>query len=500
MLALRSNGVLLHLTCLPSPFGVGDLGPQAYAFADLLARAGQSCWQILPLNPTSPLSGESPYSSDSAFAGNTLLISPEELQSQGYITHRELQPYEGELRERVDYDLARQCRSDLLEKAYGRFSRNEPLEEYTQFCSSQAHWLEDYALFRSLKEIHGWEVPWRQWPRAVRHREPEELQRCRRELADSIAREKFGQYIFHLQLSRLKAYCNRAGIQLFGDLPIYINLDSADVWSRPELFDLDEDLQPRMLAGVPPDYFSDTGQLWGNPVYCWEELRRQGFSWWLQRLGHNLWMFDILRIDHFRGLVAFWEVPSGEDTAENGQWREAPGEEFLRAVFRRFPGARIVAEDLGDISPDVRETMHRFQLPGMRPMLFAFGEDNPQSLYMPHNIPQNAVAYTGTHDTNTARGWFEEEAGPVQRQALFNYLGREIPEGQVAGDLLRLAMMCPARLTIAPWQDILGLDSAARMNTPGTTAGNWLWRLLPHQLSQQAEQDLRLLTRIYGRV
>ena len=501
MLPIRSSGVLLHITSLPSPFGVGDLGPEAYHFADFLARAGQSCWQILPLAPTSPGAGESPYSSDSAFAGNPLLISPDLLERDGYLRPGEARTHAAAPTKEADFQLARDCREKMLERAFHRFLEAEHSPRgYTAFCSAQAHWLEDYALFRALKTAYGHNVPWTEWPAELKHRDPEALSVCLRNMGTAVEREKFRQFLFFNQWKRLRKACRQRGVQIFGDLPIYVSLDSADVWSQPDLFKLNSELQPETVAGVPPDYFSATGQLWGNPVYDWDRLRETGFSWWLARLGHNLELFDMVRIDHFRGMVGYWEVPADAESAVHGWWQRAPADEFLRAVYRRFPEARIVAEDLGEITADVRETMACFGLPGMKPIIFGFTSEDPGSTLLPHNIEPLSVAYTGTHDTNTVRGWLEEEAGTENRRWLEDYLGREVDEESVAAELVRLGMMSPARLMITPLQDVLGLSSEARMNTPATSGGNWSWRVLPEQLSSDAAEWLRSISRIYGRI
>jgi len=501
MLPIRSSGVLLHITSLPSPYGIGDLGPEAYRFAEFLERAGQLYWQILPLSPTSPGSGESPYSSDSAFAGNPLLISPDLLEQDGYLHPGEAQAYKSEPSDTADFELARGCREDLLERAFRRFLHEECSPHgYAEFCSSQAHWLEDYALFRALKAAHGWDVPWTEWPGELKYRDSGCLSACLRDMATAVEREKFRQFLFFSQWQRLRGFCRHKGMHIFGDLPIYVSLDSADVWSRPELFKLDHERKPHVVAGVPPDYFSETGQLWGNPVYDWQRLRETGFAWWLARLERNLELFDMVRIDHFRGLVGYWEVPADAETAQDGWWQAAPGTEFLRAVYRRFPEARIVAEDLGEITADVRETMAHFGLPGMKPIIFGFTSEDPGSTLLPHNIEPLSVAYTGTHDTNTVRGWFEEETSAENRQWLADYLGREVHEESVAAEMIRLGMMSPALLMITPMQDVLGLASHARMNTPATTTGNWSWRVLPDQLSAEAADWLRSVTRTYGRI
>ena len=311
--------------------------------------------------------------------------------------------------------------------------------------------------------------------------------------------QKFLQYVFFQQWNSLRSYCNQRGIQIFGDIPIYVEHDGVDVWTNPELFKLDNGKKPQVVAGVPPDYFSETGQRWGNPIYRWDVLKDTGYAWWIRRLQHNIKLFDLIRIDHFRGFVGYWQVPAGEANAINGRWVEAPAEDFLNALLRRFPQLPIIAEDLGVITPDVREIMHRFELPGMKVLLFAFGDDLPTNPYIPHNLPRNCVLYTGTHDNNTTRGWFEREAAPEIKERLFRYLGREVPAEYIHWELIRLAMMSVANMVIFPMQDILGLGEEARMNRPATSQGNWQWQLSPEQLTPSLAERLLGMTELYGR-
>ena len=494
----RGSGILLHMTSLSSPFGIGDLGPEAYRFADMLAETKQSFWQILPLTPTNPAYGNSPYQSVSAFAGNPLLISPELLVRDGLLEESDLEDLPTYPEGRVDHAIVATYKDKIFTQAAERFARKSDHYGYREFCFQNVSWLDDFALFQALKSHFSGKI-WTEWAPEVRDRQPEALQSLKRELHDKIGRIKFFHYIFFQQWLSLKAYCNERGIQIFGDIPIYVIHDSVDVWANPELFELDDNKKPFVVAGVPPDYFSETGQLWGNPLYRWDRLRESGYDWWLRRLERNGKLFDFVRVDHFRGFVGYWEVPAGETNAINGRWVEAPAEDFFNALLRRFPRLPIIAEDLGVITPDVREIMHRFELPGMKVLLFAFGDDSATNPYLPHNLPRDCVVYTGTHDNNTTRGWFEREATPETKKRLFRYLGREVPTEEVHWELIRLAMMSAAKMAIIPMQDILGLGEETRMNRPSTTKSNWQWQLLPGQLTPSLAERLREMTEVYGR-
>lgn len=495
----RGSGILLHITSLPSPFGVGDLGPWAYRFADFLSQTKQSYWQILPLNPTDQTSGNSPYNSNSAFAGNTLLISPELLIESGFLTKKDIDAIPLFPNERCDYSSVIPYKVQLFHQAYKRFKTNKiERNTYEEFCTQNGEWLEDFALFVVMKNHFNGKA-WSEWKEGLRDRNPEDLEKIRNNFYDELDREKFLQYLFFKQWFSLKRYCNEKGIKLIGDIPIYVNYDSVDVWTNTDIFKLDEEKKPLFSAGVPPDYFSKTGQLWGNPIYRWDVLQRTGFKWWFQRIAHNFQLFDIVRIDHFRGFVAFWEVPANEKTAINGYWVAVPAAEFFTALLEKFPTISLIAEDLGFITPDVKEIMNHFGFPGMRILLFAFGEDLPTHPYLPHNYIPNCIVYTGTHDNNTVRGWFKNETTPQDRQRLFRYLGSKVSVGQLPKKLIRLAMMSIANTVIIPMQDILGLGEEARMNRPSTTIGNWEWRLLPDQLTSSHAEMLLELTYTYGR-
>jgi 4-alpha-glucanotransferase len=495
----RGSGILLHVTSLPSSYGVGDLGPEAYRFTDFLAQAKQSYWQVLPLNPTNPAYGNSPYSSISAFAGNTLLISPDLLIEEGLLCREDLEPIPPFPEGRCDFSEVIPYKEKLLERAYQRFNQyGKRRESFEAFCSENSSWLEDFALFVVLKKHFGEKV-WNQWPRELRDRDLNSLGAIKKESHNQIEKEKFWQYLFFKQWHSLRNACQEKGVHLFGDLAIYVSLDSADVWANPGLFKLDAEKRPAFVSGVPPDYFSETGQLWGNPVYRWNVLKKSNFQWWIERIAHNLKLFDVVRIDHFLGLVAYWEIPAGEKTAINGRWVKAPAKDFLNTLNKNFPYLPIVAEDLGVITPDVREVMNHFGLPGMKILQFAFGEDNPMHPFLPHNYEKNFLVYTGTHDNNTVRGWFEEEASTEDKRRLFRYLGREVPVEEIHWELIRLAMMSVAQSVILPMQDVLGLGREARMNRPSIAHGNWEWRLRPVQITASVSERLLEITEIFGR-
>ncbi len=493
----RLNGILLHLTSLPSQYGIGDLGPSAYRFADFLSETGQSLWQILPVNPPRP-DHYSPYLSPSAFAGNPLLISPELLVQDGLLQEVDLQPRPEFPANRVDFPSVVALKKEILERAYNSFAKSEKPWEYEQFCAQSTYWLDDFALFVALEDRFVGQV-WNQWPHDLRDRHPEAIERAKGELSETIERAKFFQYIFYKQWTVFRDYCNGKGVRIFGDIPIYVDFNSADVWAHPTMFRLDEHKSPLVVSGVPPDYFSRTGQLWGHPIYRWEALEESGYEWWMERIGHNLKLCDLVRIDHFRGFVGYWEVPAGEKTAMNGTWTDGPGARFFEAVVERFPELPIIAEDLGVITPDVVEVMEKFDFPGMKILLFAFGDDPATNPYIPHNLVRNCVAYTGTHDNNTARGWFEEDISEEEKRRVLNYLGREVPAEEIHWELIRMVMMSVADMAVFPMQDILGLGAEDRMNMPSVTDGNWRWRLVPEILTRELRERILLMTETYGR-
>ena len=498
MIHTRGNGILLHVTSLPSAYGIGDFGPAAYRFVEALERARQHYWQILPLNPTRARYGNSPYSSPSAFALNTLLISPELLARDGFIDPEDLEPHPDLPEDRVAFEAVAWYRERLLGLAHRRFCESEPESDYESFCTRAAWWLDDHALFVALK-AHFRGQEWNRWPEEIRGRQPEALEDMRRRLADKIRKETFLQYLAARQWSALRRYCAGRGIQVIGDIPIYVAYDSVDVWQNPGIFKLDDNLRPTVVAGVPPDMFSKTGQLWGNPIYDWALLRDRGYDWWVNRIARAGELYDLFRIDHFRAFANYYEVPAGDTTAENGTWVDGPGTDFFEVLARRFPCFAIVAEDLGANTPAVQELLDRFGFPGMKILLFAFGAELPGSAHAPHNYVPNLICYTGTHDNNTARGWFEEEASEEDKQRFFAYIGREVAADEVHRELVRLAMTSVARASIIPMQDLLGLGAAARMNYPSTTSGNWEWRMTPVEFAGAPFEWLRNLTVLSGR-
>lgn len=496
----RGSGILLHITSLPSPYGIGDLGPWAYQFADFLSEAKQKYWQFLPLNPTDQGSGNSPYSSPSAFAGNPHLISPDLLFESGFLTREEIIKTPSFSQKRCDYPSVIPYKNHLLHRAYERFKSNKKEKgAFDEFSIKNKFWLEDFALFIVIKH-HFRGKAWGDWDQALRDRNPRHLEELRKHYHDAIEQEEFLQYLFFKQWLSLKKYCNEKGLKLIGDIPIYVNCDSADVWTNADHFKLDGEKRPLCVAGVPPDYFSKTGQLWGNPVYCWEILKERGYQWWFERMGHNLQLFDLLRIDHFRAFIAYWEVPASEKSAIQGQWVEAPAHDFFTALLQKFAADSLIAEDLGVITQDVKEVMNRFGLPGMRILQFAFDGDLATHPYLPHNFVPNCVVYTGTHDNNTLKGWFEKEAKSETKQRLFRYLGKNVSSNELPKELIRLLMMSIANTVITPLQDLLGLGDEARMNRPSTARGNWEWRLTPDQLTSSHKEMLLEFTSIYNRV
>src|SRR5215813_5359576 len=488
----RASGLLLHLTSLPSPYGIGDLGPAALSWIDRLHQAGQSWWQALPLGPTGY--GNSPYQSLSSFAGNGLLISPDWLIEDELLQPSDCQP--GSFSQtQIDYNAVIPFKYGLLEKAWANFSagaRADLRPAYEQFRKDQADWLEDYALFRALKaRFNG--AYYLEWPAELVRRDPAAINRVRHELADEIGLVSFAQFLLFRQGDRLKAHARSKGLGLIGDLPFFVSPDSSDVWAHPEFFLLDEQRRPRFAAGVPPDYFSAQGQLWGNPVYDWDALRESGYRWCISRLRSLLAHVDVIRLDHFRAFAAAWHVPAGARNAQSGKWVPGPGARFFQAVQRELGGLPFIVEDLGFITSDVHALRDRFQLPGTRVLQFAFDghSDNP---YLPHNYVPNTVVYTGTHDNPTTRAWYEDLPDD-QRKVMWDYLRREAGESdEVAWELIRLAWASKAALAMAPLQDVLNLGRDALMNVPGQAEGNWRWRCTDEMLSAPVFQRLRDLT------
>jgi 4-alpha-glucanotransferase len=498
MIGERSSGLLLHVTSLPSPFGIGDVGPAALAWIGRLQQAGQSWWQALPLGPTGY--GNSPYQPSSTFAGNELVISPEWLIEDELLRASDCQPGAFPQHE-TDYDAVIPFKHGLLQTAWSRFTggaRSDLRPAFERFCHEQSHWLDDYALFRALK-VRFAGAYYVEWPAELVQREQSALDRARRELADHIGLACFVQFLLSRQTARLKTCAHDKGVKLIGDLPFFVSPDSSDVWANPELFLLDEQRRPRFVAGVPPDYFSATGQLWGNPVYNWDALRSSGYRWWIDRLRALLTHVDVIRLDHFRGFAAAWHVPTGAPTAESGDWRPGPGTDFLRAAQTDLASLPFIAEDLGRITPDVYTLRDQFQLPGMRVLQFAFDgrSDNP---HLPNNYTTNTVAYTGTHDNPTTHGWYEDLPGD-QRRNMWNYLKRsEGASDEAAPALMDLAWSSSAAVAMAPLQDVLNLGDQARMNVPGRPGGNWRWRCTEDMLSGRAFERVRKLTESSNRL
>jgi len=495
----RASGILLHITSLNSKFGIGDFGQTSYDFVDFLSKSKQTYWQVLPLNPTEPTYGHSPYSSPSSFAGNSLLISLELMKEDGYLSASDLVDAPVFPAGHVDFSKVLSYKSKLLRKAYDlNVSGIAQHTKFKQFCIENKHWLDDYCLYKSIKGDSGYET-WRDFPEDMRNRKSGSLENWYEKEAHFILYNKFLQFIFFKQWFSLKKYANDAGIKIIGDLPYYINYDSSDVWANQEIFKLDEYKNPEFVAGVPPDYFSKTGQLWGNPVYRWDKLKDTGYSWWLKRIGHNLTMFDKLRLDHFRGFVSYWEVKSGETTAISGQWIHLDAYDFLDTLFSKYGKSGFIVEDLGLITDDVKEIIKHYDIPGMKILLFAFGDDFPYGDYLPTNIENNCVMYTGTHDNNTVVGWWNQEATEIEKARVKEYLGKEIEDSDINWELIEVALGSKADTAIFPMQDILGLGASARMNTPSTKFGNWRWKLESDEFFTKIIEKLLRLSDYYER-
>jgi len=500
----RSSGILLHISSLPSAYGIGDLGPAAYAFADFLAASRQQYWQVLPLVPTGL--GHSPYSSPSTFASNPLFISVDNLNELGLVSQDDVMAQRTPAADQVDFHNLIPARERLLSLAFDNFERGHgsvDRDAFERYSQTNADWLDDYAEFMTLRSAFE-SRSWTDWPAEFAQRHNDAMQALRRDRATDIRRQKFWQFLFHVQWTRLKAYCNERHIRIFGDLPIYVAHDSADVWANPELFHLNEHGHASLVAGVPPDYFSETGQRWGNPIYRWEVMQQNDYAWWYQRLKRVLERVDLLRLDHFRGFDAYWAIDGREPTAVNGQWLDAPGEHFFSRMRDRLGRLPVVAEDLGIITDGVRELMRRFGFPGMAVMQFGY-ESDPDSTFLPHNFIRELIAYTGTHDNDTLTGWWQTHAS-TQSSDEFNrardYARRYLdlrPDDDFARQSIRALWSSVADVAIIPVQDLIGLGSSARMNTPGTAEGNWGWRLLPDQLTHDHAEYLRSITEIYGR-
>lgn len=474
MVEERISGVLLHVTSLPSYGGVGDFGPAAHAFVDFLAAGKQRIWQVLPLSPTGY--GSSPYSALSAFAGNPLLISLELLAEQGWIGWERLEGMPGHDGQ-VDFGVAWERKIPLIEEAAGNFldrCSDEQRLKFQRFCTENLSWLSDYGLFAVLRRMHAY-ASWHEWPVEYARRKGDALTRLLTEKSRELAVEQVVQYFFNEQWCSLRAYCTKQNIRILGDVAIFVSYDSADVWTNPELFELDEDLRPLRVSGVPPDYFSATGQRWGNPLYRWGTLKERGFDWWVARIRRSLTLYDVIRLDHFRGFEAFWSIAAEEETAVNGQWIKAPGHELFQRLKEVFGDLPFVAEDLGLITKEVDELREHYGMPGMRILQFGFS-DRGSHLYLPHRFVPNTVVYTGTHDNNTTLGWWMEDVGEAEQANVQAYLQTIEHPGDIVWAMIRAAARSVANVCIFPLQDILHLGSEGRMNTPAAGAGNWTWR------------------------
>ena len=502
----------MHITSLPSKYGIGDFGPAAYRFADFLKVAGQNYWQILPLNHTTAKTGYSPYNCFSAFAGNPLLISPELLYRDGLLSRAQISDPPRFPADTADYEKASAYKNKLFDAAFARFQGDGRPADYETFVEEHRAWLEPYASFVALRR-HFRGRGWGDWPAALRDvglriadfglesalaTNPQSAIR-NPQFRRWVQRELFLQYVFYRQYLDLKRYCNERGIQVAGDVPIYVAYDSADVWSQPEIFKLTAAKKPRFIAGVPPDYFSKNGQLWGNPVYDWSRLEETNFDWWIRRLKHNLLLFDFVRVDHFRGFVAYWEVPASRKNAMRGKWVQAPHASFFRELFRQIPFAAIFVEDLGYITAEVREVVARYDFPRMSVLQFAFGGDPARNPYLPHNYAENSIVYTGTHDNNTTRGWFEKDLDAQTRRRVFDYLGCTVSGEEIAWELIRVAMGSVAKIAMIPMQDVLNLAGQGRMNFPAQKDGNWRWRMRPGQTGARLARKLKTITETYAR-
>ena len=498
----RQSGILLHITSLAGTDCIGDLGQPAFEFVDFLASAHQTLWQILPLTPTDPLCGNSPYSSHSAFAGNVLLINPEELVEDDLLDGDDIDLLTDHNHAKVDYEQASRVRLPLLKKAYENFERGSELtKDFKNFCEREHFWLNDYALFCALKEkFKG--ACWNQWSDLYKHRDADTLQKFSADALGRLNYFKFVQFLFDRQWKQLKNYANEHGVSIIGDLPIYVSYDSADVWSEPSNFKLNRNDEMSVVSGVPPDYFSKTGQRWGNPVYDWDYMLNDDFSWWKKRISHNLHLYDSIRIDHFRALVNYWEIPAKHKTALKGYWEKVPTDQFFAALQDEFDELDVIAEDLGMIDDETRSKIDALGYPGMKILMFAFGGDMEEHIYLPHNFKENCVVYTGTHDNNTIYGWYQKEATKSEKSNLAEYVQKYSDrydaqhfEASVHWHLIELALSSAACKAIIPMQDLLGLDGKARMNVPGTSKNNWTWRLAEGQANASLADHMAELTR-----
>jgi len=495
MMTERASGILLHPTSLPGKYGIGTLGKAAFDFIDFLGRAKQQYWQILPLGPTG--FGDSPYQCYSAHAGNPDLIDLELLVKNNLLSHEDLASMPHFNEGHVNYELVQKTRQPLLNKAFHTFNANAAdLDKlaYRNFLKGHTAWLNDYALFRAIKEEQR-HYPWYAWEKGLMKRDPEVLRAAENRLVHKVEFHKFLQFVFFKQWSSVKDYAKKHKISIIGDIPLYISLDSSDAWANPGEFEFDEEMKPLRVGGVPPDYFSETGQLWGNPLFRWDVMKHTNYKWWMDRIRTNLTLYDVIRIDHFRGFAGYWAVPYGEETAIKGEWVTGPGKDFFNALRNEFGKLPIIAEDLGVMTPDVEDLRDSFELPGMKILEFAFDSSEAND-YIPHNYVKNCIVYTGTHDNDTVVGWFKQ-ASEADRRQVFDYLNCDGKD--IHWSFVRLAWSSVANTAIVPMQDLLGLDSSARMNLPGTVGGNWGWRSKEGDFSNELADALAHLTKLFGR-
>ncbi len=497
----RSSGIIMHITSLPSAYGIGDLGPAAYEFADFLANSSFRFWQVLPLNSTDDGSGYSPYSALSAFAGNTLMISPEMLVKDNLLNSKDLihpVPFNSN---KVDFDTIHQFKEPLFEKAFQYFKKNSPdsiNKLFLKFLGENSDWLDDYALYTAIRAGFN-KKSWSDWPANLRDRQPEALENAKAEHAEAILKEKFLQFLFFRQLDLLKAYCQERKVYFIGDMPFYVSYESADVWAHPYYFMLTDTMKPAYSGGVPPDDFSKTGQMWGMPTYDWPKLQENNFSWWVKRIEQNLRMCDVLRLDHFRAFSAFWQIKATNKTAVNGKWIKCPGSAFFKVIRKEYPDMPFIAEDLGMIDQPVIDLLNEFDFAGMRIIQFGFGHDLGTNPYIQHNHVKNSIVYTGTHDNNTMRGWFETEIPEATKKRIESYVNQKVSAATIHTVGIRLALGSVGQVAIFPVQDLLGLGKEAIMNRPGTSHNNWNWRIKSGLLTPALAGKTKKLLQIFGR-
>lgn len=491
---MRTSGVLMPISSIPSPYGIGTMGKQARKFVDFLVKGGQKYWQILPICPTSY--GDSPYQSFSSFAGNPYFIDLEYLCKDKLLTKKECESFQWGLNPKyVDYGIMYESRYALLRKVYARFTKKEP-QDFEKFCENEKQWLDDYALFMALKDANGGQA-WSNWDKSLRLREKKAMEEATEKYSEEIRFYKMLQYLFYQQWNALKTYANEAGIEIIGDVPIYVAGDSADVWANPDQFYLDENLEPIEVAGCPPDAFSDDGQLWGNPLFRWDVMKKDGYTWWTRRIKAMSELYDIIRIDHFRGFDSFYAIPAKDDTAKNGQWKQGPGMDLFCELEKKLGKLPIIVEDLGFLTPSVHKLLKDSGFPGMKVIQFAF-DSREESDYLPHTYTNHCVVYTGTHDNDTVMGWMKTAPKASVKYAK-EYLNLTKEEGYNWG-MMRAAWSSVADMAIVPMQDILGLGSEARINTPSTLGNNWKWRATPEQIDAKVAKKLYHYMQMYGRV